>query len=103
MSETSAAQNEPQAGADGFDTQALRRALAVAAVDVTVHASGAWLDLSVRQAVADAVLDAIEPVTEHCVHDAGIHHRHHHTPVHGCPWCSSEAGTSDVPTPEGTL
>ncbi|MFI2349729.1 hypothetical protein ACH492_22280 [Streptomyces sp. NPDC019443] len=37
-----------------------RRALAVAAVDAAVHASGAWLDLSVRQAVADAVLDAID-------------------------------------------
>lgn len=35
---------------------------------------------------------------EHCVHDAGIHHRHHHTRVDGCPWCSETGTADDVPT-----
>lgn len=39
--------------------------------------------------------------TEHCIHDAAIHHRHHNpaTAVDGCPWCE-DAGTrvDEVPT-----
>lgn len=92
----SGAASGPQTGAEGFEVPALRRALAVNAVGITLNAVGEWLPLSVRQAVADAVLVAVEPVAEHCVHDAGIHHRHHHAPVDGCPWCS-ETGTADQP------
>ena len=34
--------------------------------------------------------------TDRCVHDAGIHHRHHTHPVPGCPWCS-DTGVADQP------
>lgn len=71
----------------------LRHALAVDAVGPVLNERGEWLPADVRRAVADAVLAAIEPVTEHCIHDHGIHHRHHNprNPVIGCPWC--DAGT----------
>lgn len=79
------------------------RALAVDAVGPVLNKHGAWLPLSVRQAVADAVLAAVEPVTEHCVHDAAIHHRHHQprNPVIGCPWCEDAGTRVDEITPTG--
>lgn len=86
----------PQAVAQSLDGSALRRALAVSAVGTALNGARQWLDLSVRRAVADAVLAAIEPATEHCIHDAGIHHRHHTRPVDDCPWCS-DTGTADRP------
>lgn len=96
----------PQTGAQSLDARALRRALAANAVGTAVNASGAWLPLTARQAVADAVLAAIEPTLEHCIHDRAVCDQHHRAPVPGCPFprCSETgSGTDDVPTPEGTL
>ena len=46
----------------------------------------------------EALVEADAPATEHCIHDAGIHHRHHHTPVDGCPFpeCSEPTGQPDT-------
>lgn len=46
--------------------------------------------------VWDEARAAIEPLTEHCIHSADMHQRHHDpaNPVPGCPWCSG--GTTDT-------
>lgn len=98
MSETNEPPHGAQTGTRSLDGHGLRRALAVAAVDAAVHASGAWLPLSVRQAVADAVLAAIDPALEHCIHHVDIHHRHHRSPIDGCPWCAAGTRVDEIET-----
>ena len=82
------------------DPAELRLALAANAVGTAVNASGEWLHPSVRRAVAAAVLDAIEPVTEHCIHSADMHQRYHqpNIPIPGCPWCGQSADQPDTIT-----
>lgn len=50
----------PQTGAQALDAPELRRALARNAVGPALNERGEWLPLSVRQAVADAVLAAVD-------------------------------------------
>ncbi|NUL14486.1 hypothetical protein [Streptomyces lunaelactis] len=50
----------PQAGAQPLDAAARRHALAFNAVGPALNERGEWLPLSVRKAVADAVLAAID-------------------------------------------
>ena len=76
-----------------------RRAAAFNAVGPTLQAHDRSLPLSVRRAIADAVLAAIQPYTEHCTHSVHTHHAHHHQPVTGCPWCTEDATRpTTVPT-----
>ncbi|MGW1492594.1 hypothetical protein [Streptomyces sp. NPDC002402] len=50
----------PQTGAQSLDGHELRRALAFNAVGPALNEHGAWLPPTVRQAVADAVLAAVD-------------------------------------------
>jgi hypothetical protein len=59
-----------------------------------------WLkgDRCTRQRAADEQPDAVSqpavaPSVEHCIHDRTVHRTHHHTPVTGCPWCTTATGT----------
>lgn len=82
-----------------------RRGAALYAIGPVLNENDTWLELSVREAIADAVLAAIQPYTEHCTHHVTVHRAHHGLPVDGCPWCVATAsaeppkpGTTDVPT-----
>ncbi|WP_329390145.1 hypothetical protein [Streptomyces sp. NBC_01716] len=75
-----------------------RAALAFNAIAPALKAHDRWLPLSVRQAVAEAVLAAVDdgaPETEHCIHSKAIHHQHHREPVTGCPWCPAAGQAKD--------
>lgn len=59
----------------------------------TVGLSGGEYSAMALAVAMDLAEQATEPgPAEHCIHDRGIHHRHHTTPVDGCPWCE-DAGT----------
>lgn len=72
-------------------TDQQRRAAAFDAIEPALEPWGEYLPIGARQAVADAVLAAIQPYTEHCTHSVHTHRAHHHQPVTGCPWCTEDA------------
>ncbi|MFF8290452.1 hypothetical protein ACF068_14655 [Streptomyces sp. NPDC016309] len=84
-----------------------RRKAAYLAVGDAVTTAGLWIPPETRDAIARAVLAAIAPHTEHCVHDVAVHRAHHDRPAPGCPWCARTppgarpdalADTTTVPT-----
>ena len=90
MSDTTTPANGPQTGTDALDGPDLRRALAFNAVGPALNERGEWLPLSVRQAVADAVLAAVDGTApEPCVHPAGYEGECPCKPSCGC--CTATA------------
>ncbi len=85
-------------------TPALVRAVGEAIEDACLTHLGRDVGTIHRDDIARAAIAAMPPA-EHCIHSADMHQRYHQpaNPIPGCPWCSGQAGTDDVPTPEGTL
>ena len=73
------------------------REVAFDAVEPALEPWGEYLPIGARQAVADAVLKAIHPYAEHCVHYVAAHREYHDQPVSGCPWCAAEALSAEDP------
>ncbi|MFC8267783.1 hypothetical protein ACFUIZ_18930 [Streptomyces cinereoruber] len=75
-----------------------RRTAAFSTIEPTLENWGEYLPTGARLAVVDAVLEAIRPYAEHCIHYRTAHRDHHDQPVNGCPWCAAEVKVQAVPT-----